>query len=56
MNVLMRLRSMWGRNWVVITGRFIDRMNKRAKELGCTDTHFNNCNGLPDEDHWGQRV
>ena len=35
---------------------FIDRMNKRAKELGCTDTHFNNCNGLPDEDHWGQRV
>lgn len=31
---------------------FIDRMNKRAKELGCTDTHFNNCNGLPDEDHW----
>lgn len=31
---------------------FIDLMNKRAKELGCTDTHFNNCNGLPDEDHW----
>lgn len=31
---------------------FIDLMNQRAKELGCTDTHFNNCNGLPDEDHW----
>ena len=29
---------------------FIDLMNKRAKELGCTDTHFNNCNGLPDEE------
>ena len=28
---------------------FIDLMNKRAKELGCTDTHFNNCNGLPDD-------
>lgn len=23
MNVLMRLRSMWGRNWVVITGRLL---------------------------------
>ena len=31
---------------------FIDLMNKRAKELGCTDTHFNNSNGLPDEEHW----
>ncbi len=31
---------------------FIDLMNSRAKELGCTDTHFSNCNGLPDEDHW----
>lgn len=30
---------------------FIDLMNKRVKELGCTDTHFNNCNGLPDEKH-----
>lgn len=25
---------------------FIDLMNKEAKELGCTDTHFNNANGL----------
>ena len=31
---------------------FIDRMNERAKELGCTNTHFNNANGLPDEEHW----
>lgn len=31
---------------------FIDLMNKKAKELGCTDTHFNNSNGLPDEEHW----
>jgi D-alanyl-D-alanine carboxypeptidase len=31
---------------------FIDLMNQRAKELGCTDTHFNNANGLPDEEHW----
>ncbi len=31
---------------------FIDLMNERAKELGCTNTHFNNSNGLPDENHW----
>lgn len=31
---------------------FIDLMNKEAEELGCTDTHFNNANGLPDENHW----
>ena len=31
---------------------FIDLMNERAKELGCTNTNFNNANGLPDEDHW----
>lgn len=30
---------------------FIDLMNARAKALGCEDTHFNNCNGLPDEEH-----
>lgn len=30
---------------------FIDLMNKRAKELGCTDTNFTNCNGLPDDNH-----
>lgn len=31
---------------------FVDLMNKCAKELGCKDTHFNNCNGLPDENHY----
>ena len=30
---------------------FIDLMNTRAKELGCTNTHFNNANGLPDSEH-----
>ena len=31
---------------------FVDLMNERAAELGCTDTHFNNPNGLPDEEHY----
>lgn len=31
---------------------FIDLMNAKAKELGCTNTHFNNANGLPDDEHW----
>ncbi|MBQ9443583.1 MAG: D-alanyl-D-alanine carboxypeptidase, partial [Lachnospiraceae bacterium] len=31
---------------------FVDLMNKRAEELGCTHTHFVNANGLPDEDHY----
>ncbi|MBR3811320.1 MAG: D-alanyl-D-alanine carboxypeptidase [Agathobacter sp.] len=31
---------------------FIDLMNQKAKELGCTNTHFNNANGLPDKEHW----
>ena len=31
---------------------FVDMMNERAKELGCTNTHFNNTNGLPDEEHY----
>ncbi len=30
---------------------FIQMMNDKAQELGCTDTHFSNCNGLPDETH-----
>lgn len=30
---------------------FSELMNKRAKELGCTNTHFVNPNGLPDEEH-----
>lgn len=30
---------------------FVDMMNEKAAELGCTNTHFNNPNGLPDESH-----
>lgn len=31
---------------------FTKMMNERAQSLGCTNTHFNNPNGLPDEEHW----
>ena len=31
---------------------FIERMNSRASELGCTYTHFSNTHGLPDENHY----
>lgn len=31
---------------------FVDMMNKRAAELGCTGTHFMNPNGLHDDDHY----
>ncbi len=31
---------------------FIDLMNEKALELGCTNTHFTNSNGLPDPNHW----
>ncbi len=31
---------------------FTARMNRRAQEIGCTDTHFSNTNGLPAEDHY----
>jgi D-alanyl-D-alanine carboxypeptidase (penicillin-binding protein 5/6) len=31
---------------------FADLMNKKAKELGCTNTHFSNPNGLHDDDHY----
>lgn len=31
---------------------FVDMMNEKAKELGCLNTHFNNTNGLPDENHY----
>lgn len=31
---------------------FIELMNKKAKELGCKNSQFQNCNGLPDEKHW----
>ncbi|MCR5581238.1 MAG: D-alanyl-D-alanine carboxypeptidase [Pseudobutyrivibrio sp.] len=33
-------------------GSFVDMMNAKAKELGCKNTHFNNSNGLPDEEHY----
>ena len=31
---------------------FVDMMNQRAKELGCTHTNFANSSGLPDENHY----
>lgn len=31
---------------------FVDMMNQRAKEIGCTNTHFVNASGMPDEDHY----
>lgn len=31
---------------------FVEMMNSKAKELGCTNSHFNNTNGLPDEKHY----
>lgn len=31
---------------------FIDMMNARAAALGCTNTHFSNTHGLPDENHY----
>ena len=32
--------------------KFVELMNLKAKQLGCTGTHFNNPNGLPDELHY----
>lgn len=31
---------------------FVELMNQRAKELGCTGTHFANPHGLHDDDHY----
>lgn len=31
---------------------FVEMMNQKAIELGCTNTHFTNPNGLPDEQHY----
>ena len=31
---------------------FVNLMNERAKELGCTDTHFNNAHGYTDSEHY----
>ena len=32
--------------------KFIERMNERAGELGCSGTHFVNTHGLPDKEHY----
>lgn len=31
---------------------FVELMNQRAKELGCTDTHFTNAHGLDDDEQY----
>jgi len=31
---------------------FVAMMNTRASELGCTGTHFENCHGLPNSNHY----
>lgn len=31
---------------------FVEMMNQRAQALGCTNTHFINASGLPDENHY----
>jgi serine-type D-Ala-D-Ala carboxypeptidase (penicillin-binding protein 5/6) len=31
---------------------FVDLMNKKAKEIGLTESHFDNVTGLPDPEHW----
>ena len=33
-------------------GQFVEMMNQRAAELGCTGTHFANTNGLHDVNHY----
>ena len=32
--------------------KFVELMNQRARELTCTNSHFNNPHGLPDEGHY----
>lgn len=32
--------------------KFVELMNNRASQLGCTNTHFNNPHGLTDEKHY----
>jgi D-alanyl-D-alanine carboxypeptidase (penicillin-binding protein 5/6) len=31
---------------------FVELMNQKAKEIGLTDSHFANVDGLPSPDHW----
>ncbi len=33
-------------------GKFVEEMNRTAKELGLDDTHFTNPSGLPDDNHY----
>lgn len=33
-------------------GTFVQMMNDRAAKIGCQNTNFTNCNGLPDESHY----
>ncbi len=33
-------------------GLFVDKMNQKASELGCENTHFSNPHGLYDENHY----
>lgn len=32
--------------------KFVDMMNERAAQIGCTNTHFSNANGLHDDNHY----
>ena len=32
--------------------KFVEKMNARTRAIGCTGTHFNNPNGLPDTHHY----
>lgn len=34
------------------TSKFVELMNREAKALGCTGTHFANCHGLPNTNHY----
>ena len=47
----MRFPWLWRKNQCSVK-KFVELMNKRARELGCTGTHFNNPNGLPDKNHF----
>jgi D-alanyl-D-alanine carboxypeptidase (penicillin-binding protein 5/6) len=31
---------------------FVERMNQKLQEFGCTNTHFMNASGLPDDNHY----
>ncbi|MBQ9885621.1 MAG: D-alanyl-D-alanine carboxypeptidase [Lachnospiraceae bacterium] len=33
-------------------GNFVNKMNERAAQIGCTNTHFANANGLHDDNHY----